>query len=43
MKNRTPFHYAAWKNSKDVLEILFSRGADINAKDINVQMIQIII
>ena len=27
-------HYAAKKNSKDILELLISKGADINAIDI---------
>ena len=31
---KTPLHYAAEKNSKEMLEILISKGADINAKDI---------
>ena len=34
MKNKTPLHYAAWTNSKEIGEILISKGADINAKDI---------
>ena len=34
-----PLHYAAEKNSKEMLEILISKGADINAKDINYQNI----
>ena len=33
-KNRTPLHIAAENNSKEMLEILISKGADINAKDI---------
>ena len=32
--NRTPLHFAAEKNSKEVGELLISKGADINAKDI---------
>ena len=32
--NRTPLHYAALKNLKNIGEILISKGADINAKDI---------
>ena len=32
-KNKTPLHYAAEKNSKEIGEILISKGADINAKD----------
>ena len=30
----TPLHYAARDNSKEIGEILISKGADINAKDI---------
>ena len=33
-KNRTPLHYATEKNSKEMVEILISKGADINAIDI---------
>ena len=33
-KNRTPLHYAAQNNSKEIGEILISKGADINAIDI---------
>ena len=33
-KNKTPIHYAAESNSKEMLEILISKGADINAIDI---------
>ena len=33
-KNKTPFHYAVEKNSKDIGEILISKGANISAKDI---------
>ena len=32
--NKTPLHIAAEKNSKDIVEILISKGADINTKDI---------
>ena len=32
---RTPLHYAAEKNLKELLEILIAKGADINAKDLN--------
>ena len=34
-----PLHYAAWQNSKDIGEILISKGADINVKDIIYQNI----
>ena len=37
MMNRTPLHIAAENNSKDMLEILILKGADINAGDINYQ------
>ena len=33
-KNETPLHIAAENNSKAIGEILISKGADINAKDI---------
>ena len=33
-KNRTPLHYAAENNSKEVFELLISKGADIDAKGI---------
>ena len=34
LKNWTPLHYAAWKNSKEIGELLISKGAYINAIDI---------
>ena len=34
MKNNTALHLAAKKNSKKMIELLISKGADINAKDI---------
>ena len=33
-KNETPLHCAAKNNSKEIGEILISKGANINAKDI---------
>ena len=33
-KNKAPLHYAVQNDSKDIMEILLSKGADINAKDI---------
>ena len=33
-KNQTPLHYAAQNKSKEMLEILISKGAAINAKAI---------
>ena len=33
-KNRTPLHFAAEKNSKEIGQLLISKGADINAIDI---------
>ena len=33
-KNKTPLHYAAEKNSKEIGELLISKGADINAIDL---------
>ena len=41
-KNQTPLHYAAQNNSKEIGELLISKGADINAKDINYQNIRIL-
>ena len=38
--NRTPLHYAANNDSNKIGEILISKGADINAKDIIYQNIQ---
>ena len=35
----TPLHSAAEKNSKDIGELLISKGADINAKNIIYQII----
>ena len=32
--SRTPLHFAAKKDSNKIGEILISKGADINAKDI---------
>ena len=37
--NRTPLHYAAEFDSLKIGEILISKGADINAKDIIYQNI----
>ena len=31
-KNYTPLHIVVWKNSKEIGELLISKGADINAK-----------
>ena len=33
-KNWGPLHIAAEKNSKEIFELLISKGADVNAKDI---------
>ena len=35
----TPLHYAVKNNSKEIVEILISKGADINAKNIIYQII----
>ena len=32
--NETPLHYAALKDSNKIGELLISKGADINTKDI---------
>ena len=42
-KNRTPLHIALEKNSKEIGELLISKGADINAKDIHYQKMIIFI
>ena len=34
MKNDTPLHYASKNNLKEMIELLISKGADINVKDI---------
>ena len=36
--NKTPLYYAAENNSKEIGELLISKGADINAKDIIYQI-----
>ena len=41
-KNETPLHYAAYYNSKEIVEILISEGAYINAKDIIYQILNIL-
>ena len=41
-KNWTPLHIAAQYNSKEIGELLISKGADINAKDIIYQNILIL-
>ena len=38
-KNLTPLHNAAIYNSKEIGELLISKGADINEKDIIYQII----
>ena len=40
--NSTPLHIAAENNSKEIGEILISKGADINSKSINYQNIKIL-
>ena len=41
--NKTPLHYAAEKNSKEIGELLISKRTNINAKDIIYQNIIIIV
>jgi len=41
-KNKTPLHYAAEKNYKDIGEYLISKGVDINTKDIIFQIIKLL-
>ena len=40
-KNATPLHIAADNNSKEIGEILISKGADINAKTIIYQNLKL--
>ena len=40
LNNKTALHYAAEKDSDKIGEILISKGADINAKDIIYQNIK---
>ena len=40
--NRTPLHYAIKNNSKEILEVLISKGADVNEKDIIYQIIMLL-
>ena len=37
--NYTPLHYAAWNDSIKIGELLISKGADINAKNIIYEII----
>ena len=37
-KNKTPLHYAAEKDSKEIEKLLISKGASINAKDVILQI-----
>ena len=41
--NRTPLHYAAENNSVEIGDILISKGADVNAKDIIYQVLKILL
>ena len=41
-KKKTPLHCAASNNSKEIGELLISKGAAINAKDIIYQNIKIL-
>ena len=41
-KNEMPIHYTIDNNSRDMLELLISKGADINAKDIVYHIINVI-
>ena len=33
LKNKTPLHWATWKNSKDMFNLLISKGANVNLFD----------
>ena len=39
-KNQTPFDYAIRERSLELIEIFISKGADINAQNINYQYIK---
>ena len=41
-KNKTPLHYAAQNNSKEIAEFLILKGADINAKNILYQNLNLL-
>jgi len=40
--NLTPIFYAIWNNSKDIVELLISKGATINTIDMIYQIIKIL-
>ena len=42
MGGKTPLHVATEKYSKDIVELLISKGADINAIDIDYRTIQLL-
>ena len=42
-KNKMPLHYAVENNSKEIGEILISKGADVNAMGIIYQIIIILL
>ena len=42
MKNKTPLHYAIKNDSKEMLELLISKGADVNAIDIIFRIMKIL-
>ena len=37
--NKTPLHFAVENNSKEIVKLLISKGAKVNAKDIIYQII----
>ena len=39
IKNKTPLHYALERNFKEIGEVLITKGANVNAKDIIYQII----
>ena len=43
MKNDTPLHCAATNHSLEIGEILLSKGADVNAKNISLTLLLFII
>ena len=43
MKNQTPLHISVKKNAKQIVDLLISKGANINIKDIDKSYYNIII
>ena len=41
MKNETPLHYAVENCLEEMFELLISKGADVNARDIHIKLLYI--